>query len=422
MKIVVCIKQVPSTNEVHMNPVTNTIIRDGKQSVTNPFDTYALEQAVQIKEQLGGEVIALSMGIPATERLLRDATSRGADRSLLLSDRSFAGADTLATSYTLSLGIKELGGADLILCGKMAVDGDTAQIGPELAEQLGLPHVTDVLGIDAIDEREVLCRKATDNGWMALKVKLPALLTVVKDLNMPRMSSLPGILYSLDSPFEMKSAADLAADPARIGLNGSPTQVVRTYVPQRIREAIVLEGDAGQLADDFTQPFGRLDGRGQPQHVRDQPADGLADRGGLRAGLGGVDEDFEGLVAAVLIDRDEGFPQGRADMVGVAPQVARPGVRSRQGCRDRCRHSRGGFNACGLALGRGFRLQHDFLARAGNVDRDAFAAQLPGQLVSRGNILFAGVLGEVDRLAQAVVHEGLQSGLHAHVLLGADIR
>ena len=258
MKIVVCIKQVPSTNEVHIDPVTNTIIRDGKQSVTNPFDTYALEQAVQIKDQLGGEVIALSMGIPATERLLRDATSRGADRSLLLSDRSFAGADTLATSYTLSLGIKELGGADLILCGKMAVDGDTAQIGPELAEQLGLPHVTDVLGIDAISETEVLCRKATDNGYQRLKVRLPALLTVVKDLNMPRMSSLPGILFSLDSPFESKNAADLAADPARIGLTGSPTQVVRTYVPQRIREAIVLEGDESQLAEDILNIYSEV--------------------------------------------------------------------------------------------------------------------------------------------------------------------
>lgn len=258
MKIAVCIKQVPSTNEVHMDPVTNTIIRDGKQSVTNPFDTYALEQAVQIKDQLGGEVIALSMGIPATERLLRDATSRGADRSLLLSDRSFAGADTLATSYTLSLGIRELGDIDLILCGKMAVDGDTAQIGPELAEQLGLPHVTDVLAIDAVDEQTVLCRKATDNGYQRLKVKLPALLTVVKDLNMPRMSSLPGILYSLDSPFESKTAAVLSADPARIGLNGSPTQVVRTYVPQRIREAIVLEGDESQLAEDILSIYSEV--------------------------------------------------------------------------------------------------------------------------------------------------------------------
>lgn len=150
MKIAVCIKQVPSTNEVRLDPVTNTIIRDGRQSVTNPFDTYAVEAAVQIKEQLGGEVTVLSMGIPSTERLLRDACSRGADKGVLLSDRAFAGADTLATSYALSLWCRTAG-LDLILCGKMAVDGDTAQIGPELAEHLGIPHITDVCEILEID-------------------------------------------------------------------------------------------------------------------------------------------------------------------------------------------------------------------------------------------------------------------------------
>jgi electron transfer flavoprotein beta subunit len=248
MKIVVCVKQVPSTNEVRLDPVTNTIMRDGRQSVTNPFDTYAIEQGVQIKEQVGGEVIALSMGIPATERLLRDAASRGVDQALLLSDRSFAGADTLATSYTLSLGIQELGQVDLILCGKMAVDGDTAQIGPELAEHLGIPHVTDVCGIEQVTESAVICKKATDTGYQRLRVQLPALLTVVKDINMPRLPSIPGILAGLKVPFEMKNAAAMNADPKRIGLTGSPTQVVKTYVPQRIREAVVIEGDEKKQA------------------------------------------------------------------------------------------------------------------------------------------------------------------------------
>ena len=133
MNIIVCIKQVPSTNEVNLDPVTKTIIRDGKQSVTNPFDTFALEQAVQLKEQYGGRVSVLSMGIPAVERLLRDAVSRGADGGVLISGREFAGADTLATSYALSLGVAQTGDFDLILCGKMAIYCDTAQIGPELA-------------------------------------------------------------------------------------------------------------------------------------------------------------------------------------------------------------------------------------------------------------------------------------------------
>lgn len=248
MKIVVCIKQVPSTNEVRLDPDTNTIIRDGRQSVTNPFDTYAIEQAVLLKEQHGGEVTALSMGIPATERLLRDAESRGVDRAMLLSDRSFAGADTLATAYTLSLGIKKLGGFDLILCGKMAVDGDTAQIGPELAENLGIPHVTDVCEFLQVSEKDMICKKNTDDGHQVVRVKLPALLTVVKDINMPRLPSIPGVIFGLSAPFEMLDAAALKADPARIGLAGSPTQVVKTYTPERQNEAISLKGDAKSQA------------------------------------------------------------------------------------------------------------------------------------------------------------------------------
>ncbi len=243
MRIIVCVKQVPSSNEVRLDPVTNTIIRDGRQSVINPFDTYAVEQAVQIKEKLGGEVLALSMGIPATERLLRDAMSRGADRSLLLSDRRFAGADTLATAYTLSLGVRHLGDFDLILCGKMAVDGDTAQIGPELAENLGIPHVTDVCELVEISDNEIVCKKVTDKGHSLLRVRLPALLTVVKDINMPRLPSISGVRFGINAPFESLGADDLAADPQRIGLSGSPTQVVKTYVPKRQTESVTVHGD-----------------------------------------------------------------------------------------------------------------------------------------------------------------------------------
>lgn len=258
MKVVVCIKQVPSTNEVRLDPATNTIIRDGKKSVTNPFDTYAIEQAVQIKEQVGGEVIAISMGIPAAESLLRDAQSRGVDKSMLLSDRSFAGADTLATAYTLSLGIKKLKHVDLILCGKMAVDGDTAQIGPELAEHLGIPHVTDVCEIIEVRENEIICKKNTDSGTHKLRVKLPALITVVKDINMPRLPSIPSILFSLTAPFEIHNAVTLGTDRKRIGLAGSPTQVVKTYVPQRINEAILIEGEAVSQAEKLADLIGKV--------------------------------------------------------------------------------------------------------------------------------------------------------------------
>ena len=247
MKIAVCIKQVPSTNEVRLDPVTNTIVRDGRQSVINPFDTYALEQAVQIKEALGGQVLVVSMGIPATERLLRDACSRGADRGALLSDRAFAGADTLATSYALSLWCRREQ-PDLILCGKMAVDGDTAQIGPELAEHLGIPHITDVCAVLSVNEKEITVRKVTADGFAVVRTPLPALLTVVKDINLPRMATIPGVRAGQAAVIELLTADDLQADRSRTGLTGSPTQVVRTFTPQRTAQAVELTGEPAEIA------------------------------------------------------------------------------------------------------------------------------------------------------------------------------
>ncbi|MBQ2326160.1 MAG: electron transfer flavoprotein subunit beta/FixA family protein [Clostridia bacterium] len=252
MKIAVCIKQVPSSNEVRLDPVTNTIIRDGRQSVVNPFDTFAIEEAVRIKEKLGGEVVVLSMGIPDTERLLRDACSRGADRGVLLSDRAFAGADTLATSYALSLWCRQYE-PSLILCGKMAVDGDTAQIGPELAEHLGIPHITDVCEVIDITREKITVRKDTGEGSMVLECPLPALITVLKDINLPRMANIPGVRYGHEASVQIITAADLSADLTKVGLSGSPTQVVRTFTPQRSSVATPVEGDldeiTGRLAD-----------------------------------------------------------------------------------------------------------------------------------------------------------------------------
>ena len=248
MRIIVCIKQVPSTNEVHLDPVTGTIQRDGRQSVTNPYDTFALEEAVRLKERYGGEVLVLSMGIPAVEDLLRDAVSRGADRGLLMSDRAFAGADTLATSYTLSLGVRKLGPFDLILCGKMAIDGDTAQIGPELAENLGLPHVADVTAILSADEGTLVCERERSGARETVRVQLPALLTIRKDINMPRMPSIAGVRRGMEAPVEIVGAKDAGADPGRTGLDGSPTQVVRTFAPERNREAAVIEGTPAEQA------------------------------------------------------------------------------------------------------------------------------------------------------------------------------
>lgn len=248
MNIAVCMKQVPSSNEVKIDPVTKTIVRDGKQSVINPFDSSALELAVRIKESLGGTVTAVSMGIPDAARLLRDALSRGCDRAALLSDKAFAGADTLATSYTLSLGIEKLGKCDLIICGKMAVDGDTAQIGPELAEALNVSLATDVEEIVFINDKEIICWREIDGGRQLVNVPLPALITVVKGISQPRMPSISSIRFSKTAPLDIYTAEDLDADTSRTGLEGSPTQVVKTFVPLKNSECIELKGDAKSLS------------------------------------------------------------------------------------------------------------------------------------------------------------------------------
>lgn len=276
MHIVVCVKAVPSSTEVKMDPVTHTIVRDGRESVVNPFDAAALEVALAIKDERaatgeGCRVSVLSMGIPTTEALLRDGIARGASDALLLSDRAFAGADTLATSYALSCGIRELGSAsmndvaasgasehgeaapgpslpDLILCGKMAVDGDTAQIGPELAGLFDMPCVTDVRELVAIGRGRVTVRHATDAGIELVEVPLPAVLTVAKDIAQPRMPSIAGVRAAAGAPVAVLSAARVQADPARSGLAGSPTQVVRSFVPERSDTCEVLEGSVPEQA------------------------------------------------------------------------------------------------------------------------------------------------------------------------------
>lgn len=238
-----------------MDPKTNTIIRDGRQSVANPFDTAALEVALALKDELGGRVSVLSMGIPDTCRLLRDANARGADDALLLSDRAFAGADTLATSYALSMGLDELGDADLVLCGKMAVDGDTAQIGPELGGTLGVPCVTGVSEVLEASDHRVVVRHDTDEGTEVVEVPLPAVLTVTKDIATLRMPSIAGVRAAAGAEVRVLDAATLGADPACCGLAGSPTQVVRSFVPERSHEAATIAGTPAEQAAALLEVF-----------------------------------------------------------------------------------------------------------------------------------------------------------------------
>ncbi len=258
MRIIVCVKAVPGSTEVKMDPKTNTIVRDGKQAVINPFDASALELALQIRETLepAGEEVSitvLSMGIPATAELLRDCIARGATSGLLLSDRAFAGADTLATTYALSLGIEQLGGADLIVCGKMAVDGDTAQIGPELAGTFDIPCITDVTELTQVEPTRMRMLHATDEGHDVVDVPLPAVITVSKDAAQLRMPSIAGIMDAADAEVRIVNATEAGADSTHCGLAGSPTQVVRSFVPEREHDCTFIEGDAesaaAQIAD-----------------------------------------------------------------------------------------------------------------------------------------------------------------------------
>ena len=242
MKIHVCVKQVPASNETLLDPVTHTIIREGAQSILNPFDGYAVEEAVRIKARCGGTVTAFSMGIPSAEETLRRVIAVGADDAVLLTDRAFAGSDTLATARTLAAAIRKKGMPDLILCGKMATDGDTAQVGPMLAECLGLAHVSDVAEIEAVNEGNCTVRKMTDDGYVRLKVKLPALLTVLKEINIPRLPSVSGVLRGGKVRVTRMTRGDLEIDPETTGLKGSATRVVSTERPVLARETVWIEG------------------------------------------------------------------------------------------------------------------------------------------------------------------------------------
>ena len=249
MKIDVCVKQVPASNETRLDPVTHTILRDGAGSILNPFDAYAVEEALRIRERCGGEITAVSMGIPAAKDMLRRVLELGVDHAVLLTDRAFAGSDTLATARTLAAAITSGGLPDLILCGRMATDGDTAQVGPMIAETLGIPHVSDVAAIEEITEEAAVIRRLTDHGYVRLRVRFPALLTVLKEINNPRLPSLSGILGAEGAEIASLDHETLGLNPAGTGLSGSATRVVATERPIQERKAEILSGSPEEQAD-----------------------------------------------------------------------------------------------------------------------------------------------------------------------------
>jgi len=248
MDIVVCIKQVPETTEVKINPETNTLVREGVPSIINPFDENALEAALQLKEKHGGKVTVITMGPPQATEALKTTIAMGADEVVLVSDRAFAGSDTWATSYTLSQAIKKLGNVDVIVCGKQAIDGDTAQVGPGIAEWLDLPQVTFAVKIE-VDGQHARIERMLEDVNEVVTSPLPLVITVVKQINEPRLPSLKGMMRAKKAEVKIMKAADLDADPKNLGLNGSPTQVVKIFTPPPKGGGAILQGEPNEVAD-----------------------------------------------------------------------------------------------------------------------------------------------------------------------------
>ncbi len=244
MNIIVCVKQVPDTTEVKVDPKTGTLIRDGVPSILNPFDQFALEEAVRLRSQYGGEVVALSMGPPQARTALMKCLALGADKAILLSDRTFAGSDTWATSYIIATAIRKLGKFDLIMCGQQAIDGDTAQVGPELAQNLGIPQVTYVEKVEAIEGNRITAKSVSEDGYHIVETKLPALLTCSTPSNFEYTNPpMIGIMKASKKPFETWTANEVGGDKSKMGLQGSPTQVMRVYSPPVKGKGVLITGE-----------------------------------------------------------------------------------------------------------------------------------------------------------------------------------
>jgi electron transfer flavoprotein beta subunit len=254
LRIIVGIKQVPGTTKVEIDPETGVLKRDGVASKMNPYDLYAVETALRIKEQLGGTVAVVSMGPPQAEAVIREAYLMGVDEGVLLSDRKFAGSDVLATAYTLAQGVRAMGEFDLIICGKQTTDGDTAQVGPAMAEFLQIPHVAWVGGITAITPERIVVEQDLAESYEKVAMTYPCLITVEKGIVQPRLPSYRRKLATADRPVRVLQLENLDdRDAARYGLDGSATQVERIFPPETHRDQVVWDGEPAAIADQMWQ-------------------------------------------------------------------------------------------------------------------------------------------------------------------------
>ena len=248
MRMAVCIKQVPDIHEaLKVNRETGTMVREGIEGILNPFDEYAVEEAVRCKEKNGGEVVVITMGPPEAEEALIKCLSMKADRAVLLSDKKFAGSDTMATSYTLASAIRKMGKFDLIFCGQRAIDGETGQVGPMLAENLHVPQITYVSELE-IQGKEVIAKRQLEGGLLVVRCRMPLLLAVVKGINIPRVPTYSDLSDAMEKEITRWTADDLGVDASRIGLRGSPTTVTRVWTPPLRKGGEILKGDSLELS------------------------------------------------------------------------------------------------------------------------------------------------------------------------------
>lgn len=251
MNIIVCVKQVPDTVDVKINPETNTLMRDGVPSIVNPFDLYAIEEALRIKEKHGGTVTVVTMGPPQAKDALLECIAMGADEAVLVTDRAFAGSDTLATSYAVSAAVKFLGGADLVLFGKQAIDGDTAQVGPGVAECMNVPYVAFVKKIEEIKDGTIKVERLMESGYDVIELPTPCCLTVVKEINEPRVPSIRGKMRAKKYEPRVVPASELKVETGRLGLPGSPTQVIKIFTPQLRQAGKKITGEAEEVVNEL---------------------------------------------------------------------------------------------------------------------------------------------------------------------------
>ncbi len=253
MHVVVCIKQVPDAKNVRIDPETCTLVRQGVESIVNPHDWYAVEAALRFRDEYGGKVTALTMGPPQAEEALREIVALGVDEAVLLSDRAFAGADTWATSLTLARAVEKLGPVDLVICGKQAIDGDTAQVGPGLAAHLDQPYTTYARRLELQDGGQLRAERVTDFGYEVVQMSLPAVVTVVREIGDPRMPGLKHKMRARKLEIPVLGAADLNLDPEEVGLQGSFTQVVRVFSPPPRCDREMISGEVEEQVEKLIQ-------------------------------------------------------------------------------------------------------------------------------------------------------------------------